>query len=389
MCGIAGVHLRDPELRVNMDDILDSLLESIEPRGDDATGYVAIGGEVDEWQKASCGARVFNQYRRIVPRGTRTLLAHTRLATQGLPAFIENNHPIKRGPFYIVHNGHVNNDAELFRKAERMRFGEVDSEAIAARLSSLGNLELLSTVMEEISGYAAVAAIDERDPGRLVVARGTGSPLYVYDGRRIVMFASTREAIEKAHAEHVGQISEKRLQFIDEGTQIEWNDGYCTISAFKVPVKKLYTYTSKKWDNYDWNDDKWWKNYKSDSKLELTQTSKDDYENEWNTLNQDYFECDNCAEMVTFGEVEYRHITEERISFIFCEMCADMWDDREGDLDFTDEFEAQQEVIDVEADDEDDFIGGDPTPSWMDEYENANNSVLKYLSDFGGRILGI
>ncbi len=63
--------------------------------------------------------------RQPVPPGTRVLLAHTRFATQGHEGFMENNHPIRRGPFYLVHNGHVWNDDKLFEKAERQAIGRL------------------------------------------------------------------------------------------------------------------------------------------------------------------------------------------------------------------------------------------------------------------------
>ena len=99
MCGIAGVYLRDESAKADLDAILDTMLVDIEHRGGDATGFVAVGNEgVTEWQKAACGAKDFiRQPPARSRKGSRTLLAHTRWATQGLPAFVENNHPLKRG----------------------------------------------------------------------------------------------------------------------------------------------------------------------------------------------------------------------------------------------------------------------------------------------------
>ena len=45
MCGIAGVYLLDGSLKVNLDSMLDTLLDSIEHRGGDATGFVALSDE--------------------------------------------------------------------------------------------------------------------------------------------------------------------------------------------------------------------------------------------------------------------------------------------------------------------------------------------------------
>ena len=58
MCGIAGVYLRDESAKADLDAILDTMLDEIEHRGGDATGFVALGNEgVTEWQKAACEPR--------------------------------------------------------------------------------------------------------------------------------------------------------------------------------------------------------------------------------------------------------------------------------------------------------------------------------------------
>ena len=125
MCGIAGVYLRDPDAKADLDGMLDTMLEEIEHRGGDATGFVALDAKgIAEWQKAACGSKEFCRYRRRVPKGTRTIMAHTRYATLGLPAFVENNHPLKRGAFVVIHNGHVNNHHQLFELADRKPYGK-------------------------------------------------------------------------------------------------------------------------------------------------------------------------------------------------------------------------------------------------------------------------
>lgn len=355
--------------------MLDTLLIQIEPRGDDATGFVAISDDgVAEWQKASCPASTFTLYRRPVPHGTKAILAHTRWATQGLPAFIENNHPIRRGPFFIIHNGHVRNDDVLFENANRKRFGRVDSEAIAARLSSFGDLADLGMVIEEIEGDAAVAAVDERDATRLVVARGNYSPLYVYNGRRIVLFASTKEAIEKAYSRHIGRISESRLELVEQGAQLEWRDGKLSRTSFTPKASPVKTVV---WGGGWSNTGGWSSSTPARSEEEGTSLYTYDYE------------CDACHSSMRYPEIETRYDAEEKMTYMFCEDCADLWDwdAFSGEKPFSflqpldgDEDKAVEEAITVDAADED-VIEIDFTQEPVDDYVQANRSILRSIAE--------
>jgi len=250
MCGIAGIYLRDLRMEVDLDSMLDTMLDEIQHRGGDATGFVALGESgVTEWHRAACDVPDFVKYRRPVPKGTWTILAHTRYATQGLPAFIENNHPIKRGPFYVVHNGHVSNDQQLFKLAERSPYGQVDSEAIPARLASLGKLTDAEIVMEEIEGAAAIAAVDESKPGELLLAKGHSSPLYVLVTNKIVVWGSTHTTVEKAYKKHVGRLPKRRkIESLDSGEMIHFDaEGKQTRTTFKPYTPVYRTYTPSAW----------------------------------------------------------------------------------------------------------------------------------------------
>jgi asparagine synthetase B (glutamine-hydrolysing) len=245
MCGIAGIYLRDLRMEVDLDSMLDTMLDEIQHRGGDATGFVALGESgVTEWHRAACDVPDFTKYRRPVPKGTWTVVAHTRYATQGLPAFIENNHPIKRGPFYVVHNGHVSNDSELFKLAERTPFGQVDSEAIPARLASLGKLTDAEIVMEEIQGSAAIAAVDETNPAELVLAKGHSSPLFVLVTNKIVLWGSTEATVRSAYKKHVGRLPKKRkIESLSPGEMIHFDaNGKQTRTKFEVYVPKYISY---------------------------------------------------------------------------------------------------------------------------------------------------
>jgi glucosamine 6-phosphate synthetase-like amidotransferase/phosphosugar isomerase protein len=92
MCGIAGVHVKSAHLgRFPLDRFVDELFLGIEHRGRDASGYVAVNDEGEVMmQKAPVKASLFTRKRKTIPNSARTVLLHTRLATQGLPAFSED-----------------------------------------------------------------------------------------------------------------------------------------------------------------------------------------------------------------------------------------------------------------------------------------------------------
>lgn len=224
MCGIAGIHVFNPnhDLRWSkFETAVDHLLSAIDHRGGDATGIVAVSDEETVWQKASCGAFDFYRERKNLPWGFRNVLLHTRMATQGSAAFPENNHPVRRGSVYIVHNGHIWNDYEVFKNKVKLdRYGQVDSEAIAAMISKYGIMRT-HEAMEELSGAAAIGAVDESNPGLMVLARGASSPLMFYRNEHIAVFGSTKEAVKRAWKSLYGTgPKDKKIEDVAEGIAI-------------------------------------------------------------------------------------------------------------------------------------------------------------------------
>ena len=351
MCGIAGVYLLDDSLKVNLDSMLDTMLDEIEHRGGDATGFVALGESgVLEWQKASCGANKFAHGRRRVPEGTRTLLAHTRWATQGDPAFIENNHPLRRGSFYAIHNGHVSNDGQLFELAGRDRYGQVDSEAVPARLASLGKLDGLKIVMEEIRGAAAIAAVDEDHPKDLALARGYSSPLFVLRTKKIVLFGSTPQTVEQAYEKHIGKMPKRAtVERIAEGKMLLFKNGVLRKMDFKPysppKVAKQTTYA--------------WQEVSKATPKELASVTG------WNN-DGDMIDCDDCGAVMSWQQAEFRKDMDE-VTLQLCHDCASIMDDDE----------AWNEMIDAQID-RDYVVPACEVPVVVvDDFDAANAAILE------------
>jgi asparagine synthetase B (glutamine-hydrolysing) len=357
MCGIAGAYLRDPSFSVDLDGLLDTMLDEIEHRGGDATGYLALDSEgVAEWHRAACDVPDFVKYRRPVPKGTRTILAHTRYATQGLPAFIENNHPIRRGSFYVIHNGHVSNDQQLFKLSGRERFGQVDSEAIPARISSLGDLDHTEAVMEEIEGAAAIAAVDSKNPADLVLAKGHSSPLFVLVTNKIVLWGSTKATVEKAYKKHVGRLPRKRqIESLWPGDLVRFRDGKQIRSRFK-PYKPVYVSTT--WQPSAASS-AWKENETGDAEgvsctLPVSSTRHLPTVGGWPKWDddklvegedpEDYLRCELCSGYVHWSEAQYDWDDNEAVSLPFCPEC---WDSLVGDQVSDDPAAVNQAILDA------------------------------------------
>lgn len=236
MCGIAGYYLRKPIKGLNHDKLIDKLLDGIDWRGGEATGMALFGpdGLLDH-QRAGADARVFTMHRREAPRDTRIALLHTRLATQGHPAFVENNHPVVNQGVFVIHNGHVSNDRELWKKvgAEK-RQADVDSEIIPAIIAQHG-WESAVKALEEIEGSMALAAVHQDYPDELILAKGEQSPLIYAYTDTIIVWASTEIALMNAWAAAIGTPPKAtRLKQLKLGDFLRVKDGEIEKGTFEV-----------------------------------------------------------------------------------------------------------------------------------------------------------
>ncbi len=244
MCGIAGFMLKEGASYspTTLERLADELLFGIDERGGDACGFAARAADGRlVVQKASCRAYEFTVERSWFPSDVRTVLLHTRFATQGHEAFPENNHPVNAGPIYCVHNGHVSNDYELIRASGIDRIGRVDSEAIPATVARRG-WENAGRAMSELEGAAAVALL-QADTGELILARGYSSPLVVVENDSLIVWASTESAIRSAWKAVLGTPPRGgRFVHVGEGTLLRYaSSGKRTTETF-VPHEPAYTY---------------------------------------------------------------------------------------------------------------------------------------------------
>jgi predicted glutamine amidotransferase len=239
MCGIATITLAktaSPNLR--LDDAVTALLLELDSRGGDACGMLAMSasGRISV-QKASCAAAEFNRYRTPVPAGTRALLIHTRMATQGPASFMRNNHPVQSGRAHLIHNGVVWDDAVKRTPGEP----EVDTFALSLIADAYAqkarkNPTPMLEAMGRLEGSAAIGVVWSGTP-LLVTARCDYSPLYVAEAHGVRVCASTRDAVSDA--------------FCALDLELDAREVERTKTRKKGRGKKAKTVVVKRWKEYD------------------------------------------------------------------------------------------------------------------------------------------
>ncbi|MBW8304253.1 MAG: isomerizing glutamine--fructose-6-phosphate transaminase, partial [Brevundimonas sp.] len=180
MCGIIGVTGTGPAVP----RLIDSL-KRLEYRGYDSAGVAALVDGRIERRRAKGKIRELEAVLAAQPLEATVGIGHTRWATHGAPT-TENAHPHKAGRVTLVHNGIIENFAEL--KAELAAEGHVfesqtDTEVVAHLLDrelSRANDPLVAfkTVLDRLSGAYALAVLVEGEDGLILGAR-RGSPLVV------------------------------------------------------------------------------------------------------------------------------------------------------------------------------------------------------------------
>jgi len=210
VCGIAGVYIKDPSVvksHKGLELFADLLLLGIEERGKHATGFVAVTADGKaRMDKDAIPASEFIKSREALPLGTKMLLLHTRFQTKGDAKNHLNNHPVIWKSCFAVHNGSINNDDELFKEHGLERHAEVDSEIIPAMMHGTGyDVEKMKAVLESFEGSCATSILDPiQMPNKVVLAKGDTSPLYIFEGKKFIVWSSTEKSIKEAWARVLG-----------------------------------------------------------------------------------------------------------------------------------------------------------------------------------------
>ncbi len=234
MCGIIGI--------VGKSSVSERLIESLkrlEYRGYDSAGIAGVVGHSVERRRAKGKIKALEEVLAAEPLTATVGIGHTRWATHGVPN-VPNAHPHKAGKVTLVHNGIIENFAEL--KAELQAQGrtfesDTDTEVIAQLIDSriaAGDAPLvaLKSTLDRLTGAFALAVLIEGHD-RLILGARRGSPLVIGEGDGEMFLGSDALA--------VGPFT-NRIIYLEEGDFVAIDDDSSRIfdadgNAVSRPVK--------------------------------------------------------------------------------------------------------------------------------------------------------
>ncbi len=229
-----------------------ALANAAEERGTDAAGISYINNDkVVIYKRPKPAHKLhFN-----LPDGTRAIMGHTRMATQGDKKLNFNNHPFAgiagATSFAFAHNGVLWNDRELRKdKLIPETHIETDSYAACQLIESQGKLDFdsLRYMSETVEGNFCFTVLDQYNS--LYIIKGSNPMcLLHFPAFGLYIYAST-ESIMKNALKRVGlhKFAYERVQ-TEEGDILRIDkNGDITRSEFEF---KKYRSKYSGWYNYD------------------------------------------------------------------------------------------------------------------------------------------
>ncbi|MBW8859435.1 MAG: glutamine--fructose-6-phosphate transaminase (isomerizing), partial [Caulobacter sp.] len=231
MCGIIGIVGKEPVAGRLVDS-----LKRLEYRGYDSAGVAAVVDSKVERRRAQGKIRNLEAVLAEQPLVARNGIGHVRWATHGAPNVV-NAHPHTAGRVTLVHNGIIENFAEL--KAELIAAGRVfesdtDTEVIAQLIDAelatgLAPLEAFKAALDRLTGAYALAVLVEGADDLILGAR-RGSPLVVGEGQGEMFLGSDALA--------VGPFT-NRVIYLEEGDYVAIDhDSARIFDASGAPVQR-------------------------------------------------------------------------------------------------------------------------------------------------------
>lgn len=192
MCGIVGVVGKPAR------DIVLNGLKNLEYRGYDSAGIYLNDLNGNEYLTKAVG-RISNLEEKLTPDEQGLVgIGHTRWATHGKPT-VDNAHPhvSEDGRFYLVHNGVIENYAEL--KAEYLQDvnfkSTTDTEVVVqlvakiARDKNLDGFSAFKEALKLVKGSYAFLLVDNTEPDHIFIAKNK-SPMMLGLGEGFNIIAS-------------------------------------------------------------------------------------------------------------------------------------------------------------------------------------------------------
>lgn len=225
MCGIIGYTGNR-----NTVEILLSGLSSLEYRGYDSAGIAVFGDDGITTVKTAGRISGLRANPRLGDLNSTCGIGHTRWATHGAPNDT-NAHPHTEGVTTIVHNGIIENHAQLKASLEKEGYkfiSETDTEVAAARIDAsykkLGEpVTALCDACSYFRGSYAFAVMFKNRPGVIYTAK-KDSPLIIGLGEGDNFVASDITAILKYTKRYIGLLDGEIAEVGTDGVTVYDNN---------------------------------------------------------------------------------------------------------------------------------------------------------------------
>ncbi|GAA4846622.1 glutamine amidotransferase [Pseudonocardia benzenivorans] len=161
MCGIVGLHLKNPALEPELGRLFVPMLEAMTSRGPDSAGLATYDAEGMHVVKDVGLPRDICAAHDIAARSGHQAVGHTRMATESAVTS-DHAHPFTPLPdLALVHNGSFSNHASIRRTLARQGIActtdndsEVAARFIARELTEGADLEdAMRSVLKEFDGF--------------------------------------------------------------------------------------------------------------------------------------------------------------------------------------------------------------------------------------------
>jgi len=229
-----------------------ALANAAEERGTDAAGISYIkDGKVTIFKRPKPAHKIhFN-----APDGTRAIMGHTRMATQGDKSHNFNNHPFPgtagESTFAFAHNGVIWNDKELQKEKKLPKTKiETDSYVAVQLIESQGKLDFdsLKYMAETVEGNFTFTVLDQNNS--LYIVKGSNPMcLLHFKSLGLYIYAST-ESIMRNALKRVGmyKFPSEKIEIVEGDILHIDKNGEITRSEFEP---KLYRSKYMSWYGND------------------------------------------------------------------------------------------------------------------------------------------
>jgi len=228
MCGIFGIIAKN---KVNKHD-LKLLVKHSKQRGKDSSGLIHL--QDNRYQISRADYNIDKLLNQIKPYNSSVVFGHSRLITNGL----SDNQPVVRENIFVLHNGIIVNDDEIWENLTINRKHLIDSEVIIGialeHFKNKGQLNDLSDVIfKKCKGIVSCALLIQ-DIGKIILISNNGS-LYIGDKENATCFASENYPLKEIGCLNIIQIN-KSYMIIDIPVPADFN---YTLNDYKGRTENL------------------------------------------------------------------------------------------------------------------------------------------------------